>query len=269
MVNGIFAYPFNNKWVGLDAWFRGLGQVLSWLAIGGLIGWLWRRDGRLLLCMFLGSLVPFSATWTVRGGAEWRLTLFVYSFYLVAAFWCVRAAHSTRSTADFTGWLRGTRFGRPSPSWCSSSRPMCWIFFMPYAVARESLARGHAAMIRADERDRFLLTDGWSDLVVTGNVTRQVQHEPAASIRLPLPESRPYTLLLRIDPLHYPEAPPQRVHVSLNGQSVCGSGSRVEPRARRRISARPPCSRGTPRIERAHVALGADGADRKSRHGIS
>ena len=48
--------------------------------------------------MFFGSLVPFSMTWTVRGGAEWRLTFFAYAFYLVAAFWfvdkAVRIAHA-------------------------------------------------------------------------------------------------------------------------------------------------------------------------------
>jgi hypothetical protein len=75
-------------------------------------------------------------------------------------------------------------------------------------------------MIRAGGRERLFLEEGWSDLVVTGNVTARFSTKPDASVRLPLPELRRYTLLLRIDPLHYPEAPRQRVHVSLNGELV-------------------------------------------------
>jgi 4-amino-4-deoxy-L-arabinose transferase-like glycosyltransferase len=219
IVNGIFAYPFNNKWVGLDLWLSGLGQVLSWLAIGGMTGWIWRRDGRLLLCLLLGGLIPFSATWTVRGGSEWRFTLFAYSFYLVAAFWCVEqiiflARHRFRALASRKAILPAAAVI------LLTIAAVCWTFLMPYAVARESLVRGDAAMIRANVRDRFLFADGWSNLVVTGNVTARFSTKPAATIRLPLPESRPYKLLLRIDPLHYPEAPLQRVHVSLNGRSI-------------------------------------------------
>ena len=91
-VRGIFVYPFANKWVGLNRWYPGLGTVLAGLAIAGLVAWLWWPEGRLLLVMFFGSLVPFSMTWTVLGGAEWRLTLFAYAFYLIAAFWVVDKA---------------------------------------------------------------------------------------------------------------------------------------------------------------------------------
>ncbi len=97
-VRGIFVYPFSNKWAGLDRWYPGLGTLLAWLAIGGLVAWLWLPEGRLLLVMFLGSLVPFSMTWTVIGGAEWRLTLFAYAFYLVAAFWLVESTRASRAT---------------------------------------------------------------------------------------------------------------------------------------------------------------------------
>ncbi len=219
IVNGIFAYPFNNKWVGLDLWLSGLGQVMSWLAIGGMIGWIWSRDGRLLLCLFLGSLIPFSATWTVRGGSEWRFTLFAYSFYLVAAFWCVQQIISL-ARQRFRGLTWRNAIAPAVVVVMLIIAAISWTFLMPYAIARESLARGDAAVIRADVRDRFLFADGWSNLVVTGNVTARFSTKPAATIRLPLPESRPYKLLLRIDPLHYPEAPLQRVHVSLNGRSI-------------------------------------------------
>jgi Dolichyl-phosphate-mannose-protein mannosyltransferase len=212
IVNGIFAYPFNNKWEGIDAWLSGLGRILSWFAIGGVIGWLWHRDGRLLLCMLLGSLIPFSATWTVRGGAEWRLTLFAYSFYLVAAFWCLEQIARRRVLLVRPRHILATA--------CLVLAAVCWTFLMPYLVVREALAQGDPAMIRAGERDRFLFAGGWSPLVVTANVTARFSTEREATIRLPLPDPRPYSLLFRIDPLHYPGAPPQRVHVSLNGQDI-------------------------------------------------
>ncbi len=219
MVNGVFVYPFDNKWVGIDAWLPGLGRVLSWLAIAGMIGWLQQREGRLLLCMLLGSLIPFSATWTVRGGAEWRLTFFAYSFYLVAAFWCVERLIRLALAPNRKLALRKA-VGPAVTFAVIAAAGAAWTFLMPYAVVRESLAKGHAAMIRAGFRDRIFLAEGWSGVVVSGNVTARFSTKPDASVRLPLPQLRPYRLLLRIDPLYYPEAPPQRVHVSLNGQLV-------------------------------------------------
>ena len=112
-VRGIFVYPFSNKWVGLNEWYPGVGTVLACLAVAGLVAWLWYPEGRLLLVMFFGSLVPFSMTWTVLGGAEWRLTLFAYAFYLVAAFSVVdkaaRFVRSALSARDATPWIRVTR----------------------------------------------------------------------------------------------------------------------------------------------------------------
>ena len=112
-VRGIFVYPFANKWVGLNLWYPGLGTVLAGLAITGLVAWLWWPEGRLLLAMFFGSLVPFSMTWTVLGGAEWRLTLFAYAFYLIAAFWVVdKAVRFVRAAlvgGDRKAWSQITR----------------------------------------------------------------------------------------------------------------------------------------------------------------
>ena len=98
-VRGVFVYPFSNKWVGLDRWYPGLGTALACLAVAGLVTWLWSAEGRLLLVMFFGSLVPFSMTWTVLGGAEWRLTFFAYAFYLVAAFSFVDKTSNARDVS--------------------------------------------------------------------------------------------------------------------------------------------------------------------------
>jgi hypothetical protein len=211
MVVGVFAYPFNNKWVGFDPWIPGLGRVLSWLAVAGMVGWLWHRDGRFLLAMFLGALVPFSATWPVRGGAEWRLTLFAYSFYLIAAFWFLEHMIRARPRPALRPVLVIAALGIAG---------LTFAFAMPYFVGRETLLNGQPMVISAGERDRFLLADGWSRLVVTGNVTGRFATEPSAVIRMPLPERRSYKAILRIDPLDYAGAPVQTVHLSLNGSPI-------------------------------------------------
>jgi 4-amino-4-deoxy-L-arabinose transferase-like glycosyltransferase len=216
MIAGLFTYPFNNKWVGIDAWLPGLGRALSWLAIAGMIGWLWHRDGRFVLSTFLVSLVPFSATWTVRGGAEWRLTLFAYSFYLIAAFWLV--AKIVRREIRWPGFRVGTQAALMIGAMALVA--LTWALVMPIAIARSSLARGERAVILAGQRDHLLLADGWSGLVVTENVTARFTTHPLATIRLPLPELRPYRIVLRLDPLHYAGAPPARAHIALNGHPV-------------------------------------------------
>ena len=136
VATGIFLYPFENKWVGLDAWQQGLGQLLACLAAAGLVAWLWQRDGRLVLLLLFSALIPFSVTWTVLGGAEWRLTLFAYPFQLLAAFWLVeqlaRHAPAWRSltrrqilqpalmvlalTTLFAGWACGDALRDPARS---------------------------------------------------------------------------------------------------------------------------------------------------------
>jgi hypothetical protein len=226
-VRGIFVYPFSNKWVGLDQWLPGLGTVLAYFAIAGLVGWLWMPEGRLLLLMFFGSLVPFSMTWTVLGGAEWRLTLFAYAFYLVAAFWVVdktvrlaRASVGTRHPGPRT---------RPSPN--QILRPVAvllallvvagvWLIAVPYAVAREALSHGDPATISAGPRDRWFFVEGWSGLVVEGNVTTRFAAESSATLRIFLPESRSYGLTLRANPVDPAAAPQQIVRLSLNGHHI-------------------------------------------------
>ena len=215
MIVGMFSYPFNNKWVGLDHWYPGAGQVLSWLAIGGMIAWLWHRDGRFVLGMFMGALVPFSATWPVRGGAEWRLTLFAYSFYLISAFWLL-----SRLRAKRRGLVPPKRLRAAVAITALIVIGIALTFGMPYAVAREAVLEGQPMVIAAGVRDRFLLADGWSRIVVTGNVKARFATEPIAVVKMPLPELRSYDVKLRIDPLDYPGAAPQTVHVSLNGNPI-------------------------------------------------
>jgi len=223
-VRGIFVYPFANKWVGLNLWYQGLGTVLAGLAITGLVAWLWWPEGRLLLVMFFGSLVPFSMTWTVLGGAEWRLTFFAYAFYLIAAFWvvdkAVRFARGALVERDLTAWAPITRHQILRTVAIVLALVLVagvWSFAVPYALVREAFTDGGAATIAAGPRDRWFFADGWSGLVVEGNVTMRVAAKPGATLRILLPEARSYALTLRTDPVDPSAAAQQIVHVSLNG----------------------------------------------------
>ena len=223
-VRGVFVYPFTNKWVGLDRWLPGLGIALACLAIAGLFSWLWFPEGRLLLVMFFGSLVPFSMTWTVLGGAEWRLTFFAYAFYLIAAFWFVdRSVRGARSLM----FARDAKAPAPLPR-RRILQPIAillalalfagaWWIAVPYAVTRESLHYDGAASIVAGPRDRWFFVDGWSDLVVEGNVTMRFASPPGADLRILLPEARAYALTVRADPRDPSAGGSQIVRVSLNG----------------------------------------------------
>ncbi len=223
-VRGVFVYPFSNKWVGLDEWYPGLGTVLACLAIAGLVGWLWSPDGRLLLVMFFGSLVPFSMTWTVVGGAEWRLTLFAYAFYLVAAFWVVdkvvRFARATIIARDARPWEYVTRreiFRAVAIVLALVVVTGVWWVAGPYAVAREALMHGDPTTVMAGPRDRWFFDEGWSGLVVEGNVTTRFAEAPSATLRIFLPEARSYGLIFRVNPVDPSAASRQIVQVSLNG----------------------------------------------------
>jgi hypothetical protein len=223
-VRGVFVYPFTNKWVGLNDWFQGLGTVLAGLAIAGLITWLWSPEGRLLLFMFLGSLVPFSMTWTVLGGAEWRLTFFAYAFYLIAAFCFVdRIVHIARArlvSRDTQGWAQVSRrqiVRRAAAVLALALVAVVWWIAVPYAVTKEAFRYDGAATIAAGPRDRLFFVDGWSSLVVEGNVTMRFAPPPGADLRIVLPEDRSYALTLRSDPVDRSGTTRHVVHVSLNG----------------------------------------------------
>ena len=93
-------------------------------------------------------------TWTVIGGAEWRLTLFAYAFYLVAAFWLVEAVRLAHACSPDGVRSNGPnpRPAGPSPG-CRSVRALVpvlvWWIAVPYALTREAFPYDDAAMIAA------------------------------------------------------------------------------------------------------------------------
>ena len=226
-VRGVFVYPFANKWVGLDRWYPGLGMALAYLAIAGLVAWLWSAEGRLLLVMFFGSLVPFSMTWTVLGGAEWRLTFFAYAFYLIAAFWFVdrtaRVVRSALPSREKRSWAQvdRRRIFRPASIVLGLMLvAVAWWIAVPYAVTREALHYEGATSIVAGPRDRWFFARGWSGLVVEGNVTFRLAAPPGADLRILLPEARSYALTLRADPVDPSASAGRVVQVALNGTHI-------------------------------------------------
>ena len=225
-LRGLFVYPFNNKWAGLDRWYPGIGAWLSYLAIAGLFAWLWFPEGRLLLVMLFGALVPFSMTWTVPGGAEWRLTLFAYAFYLIAAFWTIDSAVKFARAAfreNEKPWRKLTRKQVIQPAAIVLAifvMAGVWLVAAPYAIVNEALTHEGATMIVAGPRDRWFFVDGWSDLVSNGNVTARFAVKPAAILRIALPESRSYAVTLRLDPVDPSAAPQHIVRLSLNGHHI-------------------------------------------------
>jgi len=264
-VRGVFVYPFDNKWVGLDEWYAGLGTALAGLAIAGLVGWLWSPDGRLLLCMFFGALVPFSMTWTVLGGAEWRLTLFAYAFYLVAAFWvvdkAVRFARATIIARDARPWEYVTRRDIVRAVAIVLALVMITgvcVVAAPYAVAREALTYGEPVTITAGPRDRWFFADGWSKLVVEGNVTTRFAAKPAASLRIFLPEARAYGLTLRMNPVAPSTASRQSVELSLNGTHLEDLTLSWNPERMGQYEATIPAGIVTPGVQ--HLGLRSDSA---------
>lgn len=218
VATGIFFYPFANKWVGLNDWVSGAGNALAVLAIAGLTAWLWSRDGRLLLLMLLSALIPFSVTWTVLGGAEWRLTFFVYAFELLAAFWLVDRGFRRRR--EWPALFHASALRRLAAVATIAAIFVMWTYAAPYAIARELLVNGSSAAIDVRERSRWLLVGEWSKPVVSGNVLARFSTESSVGFRVPLPEKRAYELIVRMDPLPTREALPQAIDVDLNGNKL-------------------------------------------------
>ncbi len=219
-IQGLFVYPFQNKWSGLNVWMPGLGTTLSWLSVAGLVWWLFLPRGRFLLGVLLGSLVPFMITWSIPGGSEWRFTFHTYPFYLLAGFGFAGAV------AGAVGTLRVSR-----PPWrrlavraalvvLLGAIGIGWWWGTPPLIAREALRQARPVPIMAGPRDRWILRRGWGPLSVTENVTARFSTGSWSEIALPLLEGRAYNLVLRIDPIPRDDLPPRHVRVELNGETL-------------------------------------------------
>jgi hypothetical protein len=207
-VFGMTEYPFLNKWKGFAQWMPGLGGVLSWSALVGLIVMIGSPPGRLLLVVLAGALVPYALTWKVA--ADWRFTEHAYPFFLVAA--CLAISHAVALAAAPSRVLNAlrTRPGWKPVALCGAvlvSVAVSWWLVQrafPFLIVGEALASNQAVTIAAGDRDGAFFAAGWSRPMTGGAVTKRVSEGPRSIVRVPLSRSSALDLTIRLDPFPRP-----------------------------------------------------------------
>jgi len=202
---GLFVQPFSVKWTGLDGWIPRASIVLSWLSIIGMLRWVFLREGRMLLVILIGSLLPYALTWNVAGGGEWRFTMHTYPLYLMAsisgAVFCQQLAVAL--------WLRARRrdFAIPRAQLLRAAAVAVVIaaaiaahLALPWFVVRETISGGNDVSVEAGKRDAPFFGAGWS-APYTDGLQFRVSNAERAVVRLPLPARRAYEIVLRLDPV--------------------------------------------------------------------
>jgi hypothetical protein len=222
-VSGLFVRPLDTKWRFYDIWLRGLASVLLWLAVIGLVLWLFSGTGRFMLVVLIAALIPYAFTWNLGGGGEWRFTMHVYSIYIVAA---VDAAFKALGFIAAVMRRRRDAAARPvrwrQTGWravgLAAAGAIAVAFYMtlPWLVTREAIASGDAVNVEAGPRDGVFFGDGWSEPHSDGPIVVRISRAPRATVRFPLPEKRAYEITLRLDPVA-PERQ-ERVTVLFNRQ---------------------------------------------------
>ncbi|MDQ3487192.1 MAG: glycosyltransferase family 39 protein [Acidobacteriota bacterium] len=208
-LQGMTTYPFTNKWTGFDPWSRKLGAALSWLALLGLVLFLRTREGRLLLIILAGSLVPYALTWKLI--FDWRFTMHAYPFFLLASFYALiemmvllgpsrlrELAHQRPERKRLLAWTAGLAV--------AAGVLVVMFVIVPPRAAAETLRAGEPVSFGPYLRDRLYFDDGWSGPSRGGNVVARISTGGAARLHLPLPEVRDYVMTIRMDPSPGPAA---------------------------------------------------------------
>src|SRR4051812_27945136 len=202
-ITGLFVQPFTIKWRGLDGWLPGLATMLAWFSILGLARWVLLPEGRIMLVVLIGSLVPYALTWNVAGGGEWRFTMHAYPLYLVASISGV--ALSARAVMML--WKRQWRIReriskRLVVRWVAAMVAILGVsaayIALPWFVVREGIAARTDVSVETGGRDATFFGAGWSGPYADGPTFRVSRAEHAV-VRIPLPERRPYQIVLRLD----------------------------------------------------------------------
>jgi Dolichyl-phosphate-mannose-protein mannosyltransferase len=214
-LEGLFIRPLTIKWSGFDVWLQGTSRALASLSVIGLALFAATADGRLLLIACFTALVPYAFTWNIAGGGEWRFTMHAYPVFLIAAFFpfalLVRAVRPS--------WRAALVHRRRDLALAGACAVMIVAVLtlhrkLPYYIARESLAAGHATNFIAGPRDEQFFTQGWSPWHVEGNVTVRVTIGERSEVLIPLPAEREYMLTLRADPVRADQ--PQTLNLLFN-----------------------------------------------------
>jgi hypothetical protein len=228
--NGLFVRPFITKWNGFGHWVEGLASVLQWLAVAGLGGLAFIAPGRLLLVVLVTSLAPYMVTWNVGGGGQWRFTMHVYPFYLVASGVALAgglrlirslAAGTERRAIAKRLVLRGTAVAGVLIA------GVVVYLGAPWFVIREAIASGDAASVETGYRDLMFYRGGWTAPHREGIWVR-VSRGERSTVRIPLAAGRSYDIVLRIDPVD--PAAQDRVSVLFNGHFVSAPRLAYDPK---------------------------------------
>jgi hypothetical protein len=218
-LTGLFVQPFAIKWIGFEAWLAGSGRVLAWLAIAGLLTWLFSSRRRLLLVILLGSLVPYAITWNVAGGGEWRFSMHAYPFYMLAVMDALALVWQAAMAWRQRSWRIRAFAWKPLVRVCAViaavGLAVATYLVLPWFVVREAIASDKDISVETGTRDRVFFGSGWSAPFRDG-LTFRVSEAERAVIRIPLPSRRTYQIVLRLDPVA-----PERQHraiVLLNRQ---------------------------------------------------
>jgi len=220
---GLTSVPFGNKWEGFDPWSFRLGPVLAVAAVAGLLAWLTGAEGVLLLVLLGGVVMPFSTTWDVLGGNEWRFTLAAYPLYLVAGCGLLAA------TADLAAAPRRWRASWPLVARRAALAAALGLGALGlanglrYERVAEDLQSGKASRIEAGPLDALFLTRGWSWPASNGNMWLRRSRGRLATIELPLAANGDRAVDLRLDA----RPPSASTTVFLNGTRLAeltGSG---------------------------------------------
>ena len=204
-ITGLFVQPFAVKWTGLDGWVQGSRALLSWLSIIGMLRWAFLPEGRLMLVILVGSLVPYALTWNIGGGSEWRFTMHAYPLYLTAsmsgAAFCYQLAIIVwqRLRSHSVG-IQRVQILRWLALVAAVAIATTVYLALPWFVVRETIAAGADVSVETGGRDATFFGAGWSNPYADGRTFR-VSRSEEAIIRLPLPERRAYQVVLRLDPV--------------------------------------------------------------------
>jgi hypothetical protein len=219
---GEFVRPFVTKWTGLDRWSPRIAVVLRTLALAGLLALPFSREGRLLLVILLGALLPYAFTWNVGDGGEWRFTMHAYALYVAAAVTIVRIPEQLRSRAGVLVALR-----RAAMMSAAAAVAIFAYFALPWFVVREAIVQRESVSIETGPRDNCFYRRGWSHPHSAGLATVRVATSPRASVLFPLPGRGIYDVTLRVDPVA-PDAG-QSMTVLFNDQVVLRTALSWDP----------------------------------------
>ena len=192
----------------------------------GLVLLLTSADGRLLLVVLFTALIPFAVVWQAPAASQWRLTVFTYPFYLIAACQALHAGWRLASREPLYRLSESLR--RERRRWVVgavvAAGGLAIVLFLPrwwqYLLVREAASADGAFSVVAGPSDARFFGDGWYAPVKAGNVSGRYSHGMSATMFVPIFERRDTRLTFRMQACSAGSEPAREVRVSINGREV-------------------------------------------------